>query len=527
MSFGDRHTVRSCLAAVVLCSACTPWPMDDPNDPFRCDPACDSTHICYEGQCRPKKDRCGDGTLDSWEQCDSDKLRGKTCTGQGFLSGTLRCANDCTPDTSGCTWLVSAGGTAGENSAGVGVDAAGNSYVAGYFSGVMTLGTLSVEKKTTGAGLFVARLDREGRFGWALGSTSGAAWPEGIAVDSAGNSYITGTFTGTMALGDKGASSKGEDVFVAKVSAAGKVVWLVAAGAASHDKGHALVPDAQGNVHVVGRYSGKVSFGSTTLSSTTASDVFVARLSPAGKFLWATSLPLDMWYNGNRIALDAKGNSYITGHFKDSVTIGTTTLTSKGDADVFVARLDASGKIVWVSSAGGKARDWGQAILADDKGVHIAGGCEDASFGSTSLTTTGKSDIFVARLDLNGKFQWAVSAGGTSHDIGYNLAPAPNGGVYLTGNYTTAATIGGFAVANSAGGINVFVARMDQKGSVTWVASPDSATELTEGLGIAPLAGSNVLVTGNYNGTLTLGQKKLVSRGSSDVFVWKAGPSKP
>ncbi len=135
-------------------------------------------------------------------------------------------------------------------------------------------------------------------------------------------------------------------------------------------------------------------------------DVFAAKLSPSGKFLWAVSAGGSGGDDvGSGIAVDNAGNSYVTGGFEGTATFGSTTLTSKGNADIFVSKLSPSGKFLWAVSAGGSGGDGGSGIAVDGSGnSYITGGFEGtATFASTTLTSKGSNDIFMAKLDSGGK----------------------------------------------------------------------------------------------------------------------------
>lgn len=101
--------------------------------------------------------------------------------------------------------------------------------------------------------------------------------------------------------------------------------------------------------------------------------------------------------------------------FSGSSTFGTTTLTSSGDKDIFVAKIDHNGNWLWANQAGGISYDYGRGIAVDDNGnSYITGEFEEsATFGTTTLTSSGSYDIFVAKLDKSsGNWPWAKQAWG-------------------------------------------------------------------------------------------------------------------
>jgi hypothetical protein len=129
--------------------------------------------------------------------------------------------------------------------------------------------------------------------------------------------------------------------------------------------------------------------------------------------------------------------------------------------DIFVAKLSSSGSWSWVVKAGGSSGDFGNGIALDSSGnAYVTGYFFDrATFGSTSLTSSGSSDIFVAKLSSSGSWAWAIKAGGSSSDIGSGIAADSNANAYVTGSFSGTATFGGNSLV-SLGGDDIFVVRI-------------------------------------------------------------------
>jgi hypothetical protein len=227
-----------------------------------------------------------------------------------------------------------------------------------------------------------------------------------VAVDGAGNVTVTGFFySSTALLGTTRLTSQGsQDVFVAKVDKTGKFLWAVSAGSSSSDKGYGVAADSLGNAVVTGMFVGPATFGTTTLN--TSGDILIARLDKSGKWLWATSAGRTMMDGAYGVAVDGSGNTAITGRFYKSAVIGSSTLTSAGSLDIFVARVDKTGKFLWSASAGGTSTDESYGLAVDGAGNAIFCGKfqNSAMFGSTKLTSQGGTDAFIARVDSSGKF---------------------------------------------------------------------------------------------------------------------------
>jgi len=185
-----------------------------------------------------------------------------------------------------------------------------------------------------------------------------ARWGKGmdgqaIAVDGDGNVYITGFFEGKARLGPLTLQSNGEfDVFVAKLSPLGRLLWATTAGGGASDEGKAIALDRSGNAYVTGFFEGKVSFGATSLESEGRRAAFVAKVSPGGQFLWAVAATVAI----EGVAVDARGNAYLVGSYEGTASFGTAKLHSQGRGDIFAAKVSPGGQFLWGVAAGEKDR---------------------------------------------------------------------------------------------------------------------------------------------------------------------------
>ena len=160
------------------------------------------------------------------------------------------------------------------------------------------------------------------------------------------------------------------------------------------------------------------------------------------------------------IATDASGNSYVTGFFHRTVTFGAgetnETVLERSDPaegsepNVFVAKYDRSGRLLWATQAGGTRAGQGAGIAVDPRGNSYVAGffSGTATFGAgedneIDLTAaSGFQDIFVAKYDRNGRLLWAARAGGTADDGGFGIAADARGNSYVTGFFIGTATFG-------------------------------------------------------------------------------------
>jgi hypothetical protein len=239
-------------------------------------------------------------------------------------------------------------------------------------------------------------------FAWAKSAGGGYTYGIGVAVDGSGNSYITGYFYGTATFGSTTLTSSGaEEVFIAKYDASGSVLWAQKAGGTDTDTGRGIAVDGSGNSYVTGSFRGSTTFGSTTLNSSSL-DIFTAKYDASGNVLWAQKGGgTGLFDEGYGIAVDGSGNSYITGAFADTATFGSTTVTSSSFfADVFIVKYDAFGNVLWAQKAGGTNIDVGTSIAVDGSDNSYVTGVfrNTATFGSTTLNSSSNGDVFITKL---------------------------------------------------------------------------------------------------------------------------------
>jgi hypothetical protein len=350
-----------------------------------------------------------------------------------------------------CLWVKKAGGSLGQ---GISTDAEGNCYTTGFFSGTTTFGTTTLTVYG-GVDIFIAKYDNAGNFLWA--KQAGGVDTDhsyGISADANGNIYLTGSFSGTATFGTTTLTSYGSsDIFIAKYDNAGNCLWVKKAGGTSTGEGWGISTDVDGNCYATGLFSGTAIFGTTTLTSYGEADIFITKYDNAGNCLWvkkAGGVSIDHGYG---IFADINKNIYLTGHFQGTATFDTNTLTSYGEADIFIAKYDYAGNCLWVRKAGGVSTEYGNEISADALGNSYSTGffSGTAIFGTTTLTSYGNWDIFIAKFDNSGNFLWVKQAGGVNNDLGYGISALANGDVYVTGTVEGSADFGSTNIVGLAG----------------------------------------------------------------------------
>ena len=378
----------------------------------------------------------------------------------------------------------------------------------------------------------------------------GNEFSESTVVDSTGNIYTTGRFLNTVDF-DPGAgtsnltSAGSSDVFVSKLDASGNLLWAKSFGAAAADAGLSIAVDSTGNVYTTGFFASTVDFdpgvGTTNLTSAGSSDVFISKLDASGNLVFAKIFGGSISDLGYSIAVDSTGNIYTTGFFQDTVDFdpgaGTTNLITAGSSDVFISKLDASGNLVFAKRFGAAEADVGRSIALDSTGnIYTTGYFEqtvdfDPGAGTTNLTSAGRSDVFVSKIDSSGNLVFAKRFGAAEADVGLSVAVDSTGNVYTTGYFEQTVDFdpgAGTTDLTTAGGSDVFVSKLDASGNLVFAKRFGWSND-DGGISISVDSNGNIHTIGYFEERVDFdpgaGTSNLTSAGGTDVFVSKIDSS--
>lgn len=467
-----------------------------------------------DGECAAK---CGNAVKESGEACDTAIAQGKpgacpkacsdgkactsdalknpgTCAARCVYTNITTCkgGDGCCPsgcssqNDSDCTgpvtgWLLDLSTTESASVQAVDLDSKGNIYIAGYLRSDVNVGNTKLTAAAE-TDIFVAKLDHTGKTLWATaGGGSGYDLAYGIAVDGQDEAVVVGRCSQPCTLGSTTLPS-GDKLFMAKLnSSTGGFKWVQSAnpGTWSVYDCNGVDIDSQNNIYVTGVYRGAASFGTSQFNAKQSTESFVAKLSPAGNYGWVVSSDSTNGTTAQDIAVDSAGNAVITGEFGGTTTFGSKTITAAqaaGHSDVFVARLNKSGAFQWASRAGSSwaYTDVGDAVVLDSAGNAYVTGMfnDDAKFGSRTLRTSGVYDMFIAKLSPSGAFLWTKQGGGNGMDRGYGIAIDGSNTLYVTGRIRgTSGATFGSQQVTVHDDDDVFATRLSSSGTFNWAVS--------------------------------------------------------
>lgn len=412
----------------------------------------------------------------------------------------------------------------------IAVDAAGNSYLTGFFNGVTDFdpahvhpGDADILTPRGNGDIFVAKITPDNSLVWvrraggdvdsgsAVGDTG-----EGIEVDAGGNVYVTGRFLGAADFGPTTLTAASNyEGFLAKYDAAGAMLWARQLGTSG---GYEVDVDGAGNAYVLATGSGHT----------------ILKFSPAGGSVWSKTLNTNTSQASPDLIADAAGNVFVTGGFTGTVDFDPgpkTKYLSAGPypyTDTFVLKLTSAGNLGWASQFAGRVSgstrgfSYGNSIAIDGGGNVVVGGSylHEVDFnpgsGTTLLPTTGGA--FVIKLSGSGSLVWAkalaksptvTSAWATVYDLAVDAA----GSIYGVGSFSGSIDFNpgaGTHIRPSNGSNDIFVVKLTSAGNFAW-AETFGGTGHEIGWAIAVDPAGVVYLVGSYQGTVDFDPDPLVT----------------
>lgn len=313
----------------------------------------------------------------------------------------------------GIQWAWNFGGIDSDGANAVIAAPDGGWIIGGSFSNTAEFGPTTF-KTRGGTDAMLIKVAATGDLEWV--KQFGGAYSDTImhlAVDGQGSIVVQGVFKDQSDWGGKNKLKAGggsdNDVVLAKYDLNGDHLWSSRFGNAFNDVAGGVTIDPSGHITMVGSFDKSASFGDgDDHTSLGESDIFVARLSPNGKLVWAKTYGAEREDIASGVATDAAGNTVTTGWFQGSVDFGAGPIKSAGNKDVFALKLDVKGNLLWAQRFGDKDHDQGRAVVIDETGASTIAGIYRFKMeaGSTTLDSTRaegdripKPDSFLLKLD--------------------------------------------------------------------------------------------------------------------------------
>lgn len=325
--------------------------------------------------------------------------------------------------------------------------------------------------------------------------------------------------------------SGSNDAYIAKFSATGSLLWSTFFGGSGNENGYGIAVSDDESCYISGTtYSSDfpaVNGYNDTFGG--CADVFVAKFSSSGSLLWSTYLGGGLSDYARAIAVASDGSCYVTGYTfsKNFPTLNAYNDMYNNDEEAFVSKFSSSGTLLWSTYLGGSARDSGQGIaVADDNGCYVTGDTWSGDFPTLNAyddTIGGPGEVFITKFSVDGSLQWSTFFGGDDYDVSKSIDCANDDYFYLTGytwstNFPTMNAYDAFGES----GIDAFVSKFSESGNPIWstyLGGPETDTAA----GISVASDGSCFVTGRTeSGTFpTLNAYNSTYGTNSDAYITK------
>ncbi|MCT7989335.1 SBBP repeat-containing protein [Laspinema olomoucense] len=384
-------------------------------------------------------------------------------------------------------WIRQFGTDRDDFSLGVAVDSDGNTYVTGQ-----TYGSLANPQAGEGD-IFVTKYDRAGNQVWTqqLG-TSGEDFSFDIALDSNNNLYLAGYTKGTLGNANVG----GDDALLAKYDRDGNLQWTRQFGTPNDDKFRSLSIDDADNIYISGYTQGAL------VTSNGNWDAFVTKYDTSGNQLWLEQFGTINSDQAWGSTADSAGNVYVTGY-----TTGSLGSSNSGSRDMFLTKYDTNGSLLWNQQLGTSASEQAMGVATDSAGNVYITGYTNGSLGGTNV---GENDVVISKYDSNSNLMWTRQLGTTATEEARDIAVDNAGFIYVTG--VTSGSLDG----TNAGVQDIFVSKYDANGNQIWIRQlGTNLADFSDGMTVD--SAGYIYLTGPTNGSLA----NTHAGGWGDVWVGK------
>jgi len=358
-----------------------------------------------------------------------------------------------------------------------------------------------------------------------------------VIADKNGAIYIAGQFKGTISFGSTTLTSVGsEDIFVTKLQN-GAFQWAMQGSGDLTENVTSIALDGNGDVYICGSFnSTAIELDAIIMTNTQPGtyDAFVYKLDQnIGAVLWSQSGGGLLNDGANDVAIDRFNQIYVTGYFEDNASFSGQPVFPAGKRDIFTARYNDIGNLVWIEQAGGERDDYGSSVVIDTVGTVFVSGafssdnCIFAFLDVNNTDIVGTYDPFIVAYDSTRIPIWVQGGGGFGNDYANALAiDSTSSELYVTGAYTNSATFGNFLLVNeNTTGTSIYLAKYDDAGNALWATKGDGPN--AEALKVTLDYNGNVYTTGRFTEELNFGCTGLSESYSNlggvnlDIFVTK------
>ncbi|BDS13328.1 T9SS type A sorting domain-containing protein [Aureispira anguillae] len=397
----------------------------------------------------------------------------------------------------------------------------GDVYTVGFFQG--TFGSLTSVGSEDG---FIAKYNDQGQLQWIkqLAGTSSDR-VNGIVIANDNEIYIVGEFRDKFYYNNDSLVSQNQlDVLIAKLDSSGTIQWASSANGWGYESGNDIALMPNGNLVITGYYENNLDFGGSSLLANGLRDIFIATIDPQGNPQWLKTLSGPAFEEGKSIATDSSNNIYIAGSFRDFLYPNGNTVAGEGSYDVYLAKYDQTGQLLWIKTMGGPAADEGTYVKVDHHQNVVVTGWYDRYIQVDTVLLSGskEEDGFAAKFAPNGDFLWVIPLAGTFDERTYGVDFDADDNLYIMGTLDSLLILGGDSLNNRHLNrpTDIFIAKYDEAGNYKWAQTlghyyNDFCYDLLV------KDATTIYLAGSFQDTSIFITDTLISQNDYDVFLAK------
>lgn len=433
-------------------------------------------------------------------------------------------------------WIQSVGGPSYENGKSVDIDSENNIVEVGRYDGPLTIGNFTLACEGD-ADIFFVKYNAQGNVMWAkrIGGTGGnmSDRPEFVNIDKDDNIYVSGEFNTNITFDTITLTTGGphiDNIFLAKYDSQGNILWAKNIGSKSVEvKGSSIIKDSTTTneyLYLAGEYFGTVLFDGTTLTSRGQSDVFLAKYNSSGVMQWIRSAGASEGDECTDITTDNNG-TYLTGSYMNMTTFDNINLNSHGGKDIFIAKYNHSGDIAWAKTIGGYEYENGGVLTTNSQGnILVTGHYYGPTYFDDKVLEEGYGDIFLANYSTSGTVNWvkAITYPSSGLKKVMNMLVDHSDNIYISGSYENTLLFDIFSLTSIQNGdFDSFITKLTNVGKIEWTKSIFGYGG-TYANGFASDNNNNLYVVGGYMNFVYIDDEFHGSQGGGDAMLIKLRP---
>jgi hypothetical protein len=345
-----------------------------------------------------------------------------------------------------------------------------------------------------------------------------------ISSDNLGNVYTTGNFSGKLSFSGIQTieSEDHDDCFISKYDKNGKFQWVKTISGDFDESGNSITVDNNQDIIVVGNFYEEIKIDQTKIKAKGNADVFIAKYNRQGVLLWSKFFGSFRMDDAHEVKVDSSNNIYLVGRLSDSIKIDNVILKSHGGIDGFIMKFTPEGSIIFGKTIGGNEDDAIDDISLYNNNIYISGVVSDSVFYNTSLIlSAGNLMQYFAKINSKGNLSWIKTYGEESNHQIWDINVDRLGGIYLTGYHSGAITIDNIKYpAISNKDYSMYLAKFTEKGNLEWFRH-----FLTKGNGYGHSIGidekNNIFLSGTFYKSIQINRKKHKTKGGSGNVLLK------